>query len=112
VPHHISEFLISIVDYIPALFLDEGSANFRVVRALSLLVVVALLVAVLALVGHFRFKAVAYFKTLSSKSAAGPKHSNIADPPNASESSNSANVVRMTPEPTRASNNPKSPARR
>jgi hypothetical protein len=112
VPHRISEFLISVVDYIPALFLDEGSAHFRVARAMSLLVVIALLVAVLALLAHFRSKVFAHFKTSSPTGAAGPANSGSADPPNVSEYSNSAKVVRMPLEPPRARNSPKSSARR
>jgi len=71
VPHRISEFIISIIDYIPALFLEPDSPNFRVVRAMSTLIVIALLVAVFALIGHFRFKVAAYVKSVSAKPAPG-----------------------------------------
>jgi hypothetical protein len=71
VPHRISEFIISIIDYIPALFLEQDSPNFRVVRAMSTLIVVALLVAVFALIGHFRFKVAAYVRSAFRKPAPG-----------------------------------------
>jgi hypothetical protein len=70
--HRVSDFLIMIVDYIPALFLEQDSPNFQLVRAMSLLLVVPLVIAVFALVGHFRFKVAAYFKTLSRKRAPKP----------------------------------------
>jgi len=70
VPHRISEFIISIVDYIPALFLEQDSPNFRVVRAMSTLIVIALLVAVFALIGHFRFKVAASVKSVFEKPGA------------------------------------------
>jgi hypothetical protein len=71
VPHQLSEVLPSIVDYIPALFLEQDSPHFRVARAMSLLIVIALLVTVFALVGHFRFKVAAYVKKSSGKPAPG-----------------------------------------
>jgi hypothetical protein len=71
VPHRISEFIISIIDYIPALFLEQDSPNFRVVRAMSTLIVVALLVAVFALIGHFRFKVAACVRSVFRKPAPG-----------------------------------------
>ena len=71
-PHRISDLLITIVDYIPGLFLEQDSPSFAVVRAMSLLLVVPLLIAVFALVGHFGFKVAAYFKTLSRKRGPRP----------------------------------------
>ncbi len=70
-PHRISEFIISIVDYIPALFLEQDSPSFRVVRAMSLLIVIALLIAIFALLGHFRLKVAAHVKNVSAKPAPG-----------------------------------------
>jgi hypothetical protein len=70
--HRVADFLIAIVDYIPALFLEQDSPNFQLVRAVSLLLAVPLVIAVFALVGHVGFKVVAHFKTLSRKRAPGP----------------------------------------
>jgi hypothetical protein len=65
--HRISDLLITIVDYIPGLFLEHDSPSFAVVRTMSLLLVVPLLIAIFALVGHFRSKVAA-----SRKRAPGP----------------------------------------
>jgi hypothetical protein len=75
VPHRISEFIITIADYIPGLFLDEHSPQFLVLRAMSLLIVVAFLIAVLALLGASWFRVVAYVKKSSRKRAPGPANS-------------------------------------
>ena len=77
-PHRISEFIISIIDYIPALFLEQDSPSFRVVRAMSTLIVIALLVAVFALIGHFRFKVAAYVRSVFRKPPAGAADSGTA----------------------------------
>lgn len=70
--HRVSDFLITIVDYIPALFLEHDSPNFQLVRAASLLLVVPFVIVVFALVGHVGIKVVAHFKTLSRKRAPRP----------------------------------------
>jgi hypothetical protein len=70
--HRVSDFLIAIVDYIPALFLEQDSPSFALVRAMCLLLVVPIVIAVFALVGHFGFKVAAYFKTLSRRRGPRP----------------------------------------
>jgi len=94
--HRISEFLIAVVDYIPALFLEEDSPSFRVVRAVSLLIVVALVIAVFALIGHFRLKLVAHRKNSSLKSAPKTANSSTPHPSSISEHSHSVKSRRMS----------------
>jgi hypothetical protein len=91
--HRISEFLIAVVDYIPALFLEEHSPSFRVVRAMSLLIVVALVIAVFALIGHFRLKRVAHS---SRKSATQTANSSTPHRPSISEHARSVKTRRMS----------------
>jgi hypothetical protein len=98
--HRISDLLITVIDYIPALFLDEHSPNFLLFRAMSTLIVVALLIAVFALLGHFWFKVVVYFKKLSRKSALGQANSIMPNRPYVSEHSNSGKVLGMPLETT------------
>jgi hypothetical protein len=94
--HRISEFLIAVVDYIPALFLEEHSPSFRVVRAMSLLIVVALVIAVFALIGHFRLKRVAHLKNSSRKNATETANSSTPHPPSISEHAHSVKTGRMS----------------
>jgi hypothetical protein len=49
--HRISDLLIMIIDYIPALFLEEHSPNLLPFWAMSTQTVIALLIAVFALLG-------------------------------------------------------------
>jgi hypothetical protein len=98
--HRISDLLITIIDYIPALFLDEHSPNFLLFRAMSTLIVIALLITVFALLGHFRFKIIAYFKKLFRKSALQQANSILPNRSYVSEHSNSGKVLRMPLETT------------
>lgn len=49
-PHWISEKIMAIVSFIPALFVDPESANFTLIRAMFGLILIALVVYAISLV--------------------------------------------------------------
>ena len=48
-PHWISETIMSIVSYVPAMFVDQESPNFPLIRAMFGLILIALIVYVIAM---------------------------------------------------------------
>jgi hypothetical protein len=43
-PHWISETLLAAVNAVPALFVEEGSPNFTLIRAMFVLIVILLII--------------------------------------------------------------------
>jgi hypothetical protein len=48
-PHWISETIMAIVSYVPAMFVDQESPNFPLIRAMFGLILIALIVYVIAM---------------------------------------------------------------
>jgi len=48
-PHWISERIMAIVSYIPAMFVDQESPNFPLIRAMFGLILIAIIVYVIAM---------------------------------------------------------------
>jgi hypothetical protein len=48
-PHWISETIMAIVSYVPAMFVDQESPNFPLIRTMFGLILIALIVYVIAM---------------------------------------------------------------